>query len=190
MRGSEFTGLHGIAKDNKFEELMHQNHTVMREGKCYSEFSTRVKSFPHRDHYPTMSKQTVDLLVNQGGSIHLDLDGYSLQKSFELRLDEIVGVELWMERTDSNVFNDDITFSRKVRSVDALTSPLAEQLSMVEGDSATTFEVMFKYYKAKSHVLQGQVKKLSDGGSITSNKTNNKTPEELHWVALKNQKRA
>ena len=126
--------------------------------------------------------QTVDLALKQGGSFAVELHGY-IARIFELPLDELAAVEVWRRRTDNDTFNDNISFLRKVRDVDALSKPLIDQFNLVEGDSGSTFEVLYKYYLAKSHVLASQLSKLLKGETLKK-EAQTMSAQELHWVAL------
>jgi len=154
---STYAGLTNEQRDTKFETMIRERHIVQRDGEWFTEFYGTVLSFPNRDEYKTWSDADVDLHMRQNGSFTVVFGGYEeLGRSIrqiELRLDELVCVEVWKQRDADQGFNAFIKFDRTIIDDTKMGNQLVELLSLLEGDVASCVEVMYKFYRSKNDAL-------------------------------------
>jgi len=100
----------------------------------------------------------IDFQVNSGGDITISFDGYEggCGREFELRLDEFPTIELWKRRRPTDSLNLNIPFSQNSNQT-TLGNKLVQYLTQVDGDTASTYKSLDKYYKKVANIRQCKV---------------------------------
>jgi len=123
--------------------------------------------------------------MNRGGAIGVQLDDYYNPKtgtSLEIQLTDLHSIELWTPRNSTNSFNTNIKFPENPCTTESLVKPLEEQLSFVYGDSSGMYEVLYKYYKAKSRALENQLRQAKKMRSWST--AESKKSDEEHFIDM------
>ena len=122
---------------------------MQRDGEWFTEFYGTVIKFPNREEYKTWSEANVDLHMSQNGSFSVQFFGYEdlgrIVREFELRLDKLASVEVWNQRDAEENFNTFIQFNAGIIDSEKIGKKLVEMLSLVEGDVASSLEVLYKF---------------------------------------------
>ena len=163
---SRYAGLSNEQKDTLFDNTIRERHVVQRDGEWFTEFYGTITKFPNREEYKTWSEADVDLHMSQNGSFSILFFGYEdlgrTVREFEVRLDELASVEVWKRRDAEEGFNAFIQFDAGVIDSEKMGKQLVEMLSLVEGDVASSLEVLYKFYRRKSDGLVRRLRKAQD----------------------------
>ncbi len=159
-------------------ETIRDNHSFLRADLHFLEFSCRAKSYPIREHLgqESFDEALVNRWCDQGAGIDLSVCGYTASHTVLLQLRFIPYVQVYRRTPPECFLNDAISFNSKVRQASSLEEPFLRQLSLFDGCSHTTLEILWKYYRALHTITQALLaakavaasKAVGDGSSAVS----------------------
>ena len=173
--------VHRADRTNIVTEIIRDNHSFLRADLHFLEFSCRAKSYPIREHLgqESFDEALVNRWCDQGAGIDLSVCGYTASHTVLLQLRFIPYVQVYRRTPPECFLNDAISFNSKVRQSSSLDAPFLHQLSIFDGCSHSTLEILWKYYRASHTITQALLaskavaasKALGDGSSAVSGGT-------------------
>ena len=161
--GRTLAAVHPSDRSIIVADTIRDKHTFLRANSRLLEFSCRTKNYPLREHLEvvTSDEATINRLCDQGAGIELSVCGYTTQQTVLLQLRYIPYVEVYKRAPPETFLNEHITFSNRVRQVSSLDDPLLRQISLYDGCSHSTLEILWKYYRVCLSINQASAARLA-----------------------------
>ena len=140
-------------------DIIGDNHSFLRADLHFLEFSCRAKSYPIREHlgHENFDEAVIGRWCEQGAGIDLSVCGYTALHTVLLQLRHIPFLQIYRRTPPECFLNDAISFNSKVRQCASLDAPFVHQLSIFDGCSHSTLEILWKYYRALHTIGQASL---------------------------------
>ncbi len=175
------------SKSSVLQDTLDEKHSICRGNRTFYEIPAVVVKYPCRSDFmslPLGYKEMINHLFKKGSGVGIRLDNYQNNRPLDIKWNEMHSIEIWgiAQRYREN---NQLEFWSTKRALESLADELGLQMSMVDGDVQQTTELMHKFYRAKSDMLQDKLKRATkkiDSTKLSSPVPTTAADNDLHQL--------